>query len=790
MFKNYLMSFIRIIKKQKSTFLLNLVSLVIVLSVSIFMLIYIINEKSYDNYHNHKEKIVRVLVDWGKNESVMKFAGVMPALADYLNNSDKSIDASGRIVPSGQVTIENSNRSITNSNFYYADSEIFKIFSFKFIRKDNKSFKEPNAVYLSKSLYYKLKGLGRTAENLIINSQNFKIAGIYEDVQINSHFRPDAILSIKSLQEYSNWNTSWLGFGGALTYIKFKTENSIDGFQKKVTTIIKKNAPEWYFEQSTFSVQKLEDIHWNSEYLGDMGAKGNKTYVQLFTFATIILIIIALINYFNMVVSINNNRMKEIGIRKILGANKKSIMQQLVFESLANIIIAFAFSICVYLFLEKIIMQYLETDIQLLNINISSILLSIISLFFIVSFIGFFPANFVTNNSPLNGIKNTLAISGLKLKKITLSIQIVIAVFLIFGAFIINRQFSFIMNQNLGFNGNNTILYKPIEKRKSFSKEYKLIKNELEKVSNVHSVTGLYTFAGISGQYNMTISVKGDHNKKGLTIQALPVDINFIKAFDLQIQSGRDFSEEYGDDNGDKIILNEKALEYLGITNPMTTIVQIPDNFGNMIEAKVIGVVKNFNFRTLHKELDPCILIVNTFSFSNIAVRLKNININEITSIKNKIEILYGSKIEATPYRDFYRAAYKMEEKAAVLVSIFTIVSVLISGIGLFSFMNFYIQKKLKEIAVRKVLGATTRNIFKHIIFDLRETVLGAILLVIPVAYYFYGQWLDNFAYHISIRIIDLFIVILLSVCILLSFVVIKIINAAGSNPIKVIKSE
>jgi putative ABC transport system permease protein len=795
MLNNYIKIAFRNIKRHKGYSFINIFGLAIGMTVCLLMLMYVVNEISYDNFHKKKDRIYRINMDWGTEGSKMKFAGTMPAVAPALNSEIPEVEVAARVRFNDEMIILNSqNEKIKESRIFHVDPEVFEIFSWKLLKGDEAStLKDPFSIIITQKIAKKYFGndepIGQT---LNINDHLYRVTGLLKDLPANTHLRCEILVSystILSLGEYPE--QPWTQWGDDLTYFVLKENSRLDSVKDKLDLLMNQNTGKWFTDKMDLILQPLSDIHWDTESRGDIGVKGNIIYVYLFLSAAILVLIIACFNFMNLSTSRFLDRMNEIGVRKVVGANRIQLIKQFLTESLLVATVSMICGIVLFNILNSSLYSYLDASFVSSSSHFQYLYGMVVLMIIIVGLMaGSYPAWFMSKFHPVDIMKKSIMKGSVKLsfRNVLVVLQFATSIILILGTIIVYQQISFMKNTDLGFDKEDVVLsYLPFTNPQAKEK-YPVLKNEFLKNQSVKEVTAVYTVPGINSQYNMSIRKKGAGNEESVTIQALPADFGFVKSMGLEIVAGRDFSEEYALDNRESAILNEMAVKIFGFEAPVGEKLQI---YGNR-EVTIIGVVKDFHVKSLHSKISPMMIYVDPKFFLLMATKIQPENAEiTLTYLENVWKSVLGEEEFNYRYmKDAYFSFYDSEVKTGKLLSIFTGLALFISCLGLFGLASFLTNKRVKEIGIRKVLGATVRGIAVLYSKEFTKWVILSNIIAWPVAYYLISVWLKNFAYKIELTPLPFVISGATALLIALITVSFHAVKAATANPVDSLRSE
>ncbi|NOX17729.1 MAG: FtsX-like permease family protein [Chlorobi bacterium] len=797
MLKSYIITAFRNIKKHKTFSLINILGLSIGMTVSLLILIFVINEFSYDNFYPNKDRIYRIAVKWGQENNIMKFAGSMPAISPAINDAFPGAIAAARVLKAyNGITVERKQKKIKEENACYADAEYFKVFALPFISGNPETaLAEPYSVVITKSIAEKYFGnTNPVGETLTIEGDLYKVTGLINDIPENTHLNLNMFISYKTLAAKGEKDEHpWNSWGSVYNYVLLKDNVSPQSLKQALGKELEANAGEWFASRIEFVIQNLTEIHWINDFRGDSGPKQNKMYVLVFLIAAIVILAIACFNYVNLSTARYLERMKDVGIRKVIGANRSQIVTQFLIESLMITFLSIFISFILFQLFRSSAYSFIETKIILNENYFFSLSAVILFMIIIVGFIaGVYPALFLSKFSPTEIIKNKV-VSGVKhfsVRKVLVVVQFIMSILLIFGTVVIYKQIDFMLNTSLGYDKENVVILNLISPESK--NKYQTLKEKLSEHSGVKAVSGAFTVPGINSRENMGVKVIDGSNEDIINLQTVAVDYDFVKAMGIKIIKGRNFSEKFGSDINRSVILNETAVKMLNINNPIGEKIGMPKGNNKMEEVTIVGVVKDFNLQSLHNKITPLLLYLEPEKYIAMLVKYDPESQKDVLAYINKTwgEVLPGEKPNYIFLEDSYKKLYKSETKTEKLLVFFAVLAIFISSLGLLGLTSFAAAKRVKEIGIRKVLGASVSNIVTLLSKEFVLLVVVSTLIASPVAYILMNKWLQNFAYRININVWMFLISGSMALAIALFTVSIIAIKAALSNPINSLRSE
>jgi putative ABC transport system permease protein len=624
-----------------------------------------------------------------------------------------------------------------------------------------KSLTDPYSVVISEKMAAKYFGtsdpLGST---LFYNETPLRITGIMKDAPDNTHIVCEFIISYSTLKALGQLpEQPWNSWGDDMTYLLLKNNSKVSSLVPKLDEMLSKNAGDWLASRMKFDMQPLNEIHWDTEARGDIGNKGNKTYVYIFLSASLFVLIIACFNFLNLSISQYLGRMKEIGIRKTAGAQRQQMIIQFMTESFILIIISGLISVYLFETLYTWLYSYLGINFVITDRHFLLLALLVFLIIIVVGALaGAYPAFYFSRFRPIEILKNEITGTKRKLtfRKILVIFQFSISIILLAGTIVVFRQLNYMKNSSLGFTKENVVLVNLHGLLSPDGNKYEVLREELLKNPNIRYVTGAYTLPGINSQMNIGVRRDGETSENSINLQALPADYGFVNSLGLEILEGRDFSSEFSTDRLESVILNQAAVTALRLEKPVGTKLFIPgEAYKNGVT--VIGVVRDFHVQSFHNKINPILIFINPEMYSVMAIRINPQNTDEtmgyLESTCNKI--LPGITPAYTFLDEAYDNLYNTEVKSSQLLTVFTLLALFISCLGLFGFTMFLVSKRIREIGIRKAMGAQAAGISLLLTGQFLIWIVVSGIIAFPLAYLIITKWLSSFAFRKG-RLVDI----------------------------------
>jgi putative ABC transport system permease protein len=811
MIKNFIKTAWRNLLKNRTFSILNIVGLAIGLCCFLLITMYVLDELSYDKYNEKADRIYRVNSD-------IKFGGTNLALAvcsdpmgATLKKDYPQVEQYTRFYNSnGSKLVKKGNEWINENNVVHADSTVFDVFTLPAIAGDTKTaLNEPNTVVITESTAKKYFGttdaVGKTIETSGPTKVLYKITAVIKDIPKNSHFNFDFLFSMDNV-EYQFGNYLSHNFQ---TYVVLRKGTDYKAFDKNFAEVIERyvmpQAKQFMkigsIDEFRKAGNKLEyhlmpvtDIHLHSARFPELAVNGNAQYVYIFSAVAIFILLIACINFMNLSTARSASRAKEVGIRKVLGTEKRFLIGQFLTEStlLAFISLVLAIALCwlvLPLFNQLAAKQLLVKDFLTSKIIIAIILIPLV----VGALAGSYPAFYLSAFQPIAVLKGKIN-AGFRRSSIRSGLvvfQFFISILLIIGTIIVYRQLDYIQTKNLGFNKEQVMV---VNGTNALGTNVDAFKNEVAAMSGVKS-------AAFSGYLPVDNSSRNDNtyssqavmdSKNGFNMQTWTIDYDYINTLGMEIVKGRNFSREFGSDSS-AVIINESTQKILGYTDPIGKKIYTNDNLNSqqMVSYTIIGVVKNFHFASLRQNIGPLCFRLGHTSWS-MAFKVATTDIRALVS---KIESKWKLMASGFPFSyqfldDSFDDMYRQEQRVGKIAISFAILAIVIACLGLFGLATYMAEQRTKEIGVRKVLGASVQNITAMLSKEFLTLVLIAAVIAFPLAWWGMNYWLQDFAYRVDVSWWVFVVAAIIAFVIALLTVSFQAIRAAVANPVDSLRDE
>ena len=783
MLKNYLKIALRNLWRNKLYTGLNIGGLAIGLAACLLMALYVDHEFSFDRHHPNADRIVRVTTNLKTPESPFSIASSPMLLAPMLKRDYPEVENAVRFrLTSAVVRVKE--KLTSELDVYYADNDVFSVFAYDFLAGNpKKALVNPNSAVVTEKFANKYFGQTNVLNKPVeINKQTYQITGVIADPPSNSDLPISALLSNKF-----PITTAWLEEDfPAYTFILFKRQPDLANFKKKLAQIatnyvnpeLKKSGAEGY--SVNFPVELLKDVHYSTGKLADT-PKGNKQYSYLFAFLAAFVLTIALLNYINLLTAKATERAKEVGIRKANGARRSQLIRQFLFESfllsgLALMCAIFLLQIAIPFFNELLTIQLRITWPDMLLLSSGTwVVITVLG--------GFYPAFVLSGYQPVSVLKGKLSSygQGLWLRRTVIVFQFVLAVGMIAGVLVIHRQLDYMQHYDVGFTKEQILsIYLPDDSTARAGAP--TFANSLKQRSEIGDVT-LGTGLSDGPMTMASTNILTNGKKREVMSNYLFIDDKFLPLLRIKLAEGRNLSGQNKADEKGGFLVNEAFLKLAGWKKGLN---QTIEGFGH--KGNVVGVVKSFNYRSLHNPVEPLVLVYNTVPANNIMLNLKPADLPVVKTIWQSHYPTYP--FEYTFLDESYESKYRKDQLMVMVFNGFTGLTILVSCLGLFGLVTFTTERRTKEIGVRKVLGASVASIVTLLSKDFLKLVLVAIVIASPIVWYAMNYWLQAFAYRIEIQWWMFVLAGLLAVGIAFITLSFQSIKAAMANPVKSLRSE
>ena len=803
MIKSYFKIAWRNLLKNKAFSFINILGLSIGISVCFIIMLFVQDELSYDRFNKNADRIVRIYFKAVMNGGKISEAGVMPPVARALKNDYPEVEDASRLRPDGRPKIEYQHKIFKEAEAAFADHNFFSVFSLPFLKGDPQTaLVQPNTLVITEEMAHRFFGndepIGKTLT--YNNSGQFKVTGVIKKMPVNAHFHFDLLGSLETIDFAKS--ATWME-GNFYTYVVMKKGADYKKLEAKLPGMVEKymgpqivqamgmNLSQFRTKGNDlgFALQPLTAIHLHPETTTELEPAGNVKYVYIFGAIAIFMLLIASINFINLSTAGASKRAKEVGVRKVMGSGKWDLIRQFLFESLLVTAIAlFIAALMVQLALP--VFNNLSGKNLLFGFDMRPVA-GLIALGLAVGLLaGIYPAFFLSSFKPIATLKGKFnaGAKSLGLRSSLVVFQFFISVSLIIGTIIVYQQMKFIQNIQLGYNKEQLLV---IPNSWALGKNEKTFKDQLLKDTRVENVTvSGYKPAGPTNNNNAMAYPEGKDNQV-MTSLEYKIDEQYIPTLGIQMAAGRNFSPAYGTDSS-AMIINEAAVKAFGFGNNAIgkIIVRSNSDRGRDYHFTVVGVVKDFHFRSLHEAITPLLMVLEPESGIIVKVRTKDIP-GLLSTMKQQWAAYNVEEPFSYAFMDeLYNKTYTAEQKTGTILNIFAVLTIFVACMGLFGLATYTAEQRSKEIGIRKVLGASVTQVTSMLSKEFIKLVLIGCLIAFPLSWWAMSRWLQDFAYRVDISWWVFILAAVFALLIAMFTVSFKAIKAALANPVKSLRSE
>jgi putative ABC transport system permease protein len=800
MIKNYFKTAFRSLLRNKSYATINIAGLAVGLAVCLVIFIIIRFEMSFDQFHPNKNNIYRVLTLFKTPTGDERNAGVpLPLPAAFRNDypeMKKVTAVSGS--ENDQILVLNEQAAVVKkfkelSGVFFAEPEFLEIFNFPLLSGNKASLKEPNMAFLTKTIAEKYFGNWQDAIGKIIKrntNTNLKIAGVLADMPSNSDFQIKILGSYKTIyneRRQEDWQSVNSNFG---CYFLAPAGFNVTSFNNKLIAFSKKyKAPD---NKNGQMVQSLNEVHYDAECNNFLDRTISKKMISSMWLIAAFILIIACVNFINLSTAQAVNRSREVGVRKVLGSNRGQLALQFFCETFLIVLLAVFLAIGITGAVVPFAAKILDIPLSFNVIATPAIILfSAAALIAVTLLAGFYPAIILSGFNPITALKSKVAAGrtkGVSLRRALVVGQFIIAQSLIIGTFMVVRQMNYFQNASMGFD-KEAIINVPIARDSASQSKIDYLQNRLRQMQSVKQVS--FSFASPADNGNWNADIIYDHAAKGsdFTVNLKWADANYLSTYNIPLVTGRNI---YPSDTVKEFVVNETLLKKLNVTKPADAINKEIDLFDGQMKGLIVGVVKDFNSLSLHNELQPLLITSRKDFYAVAGMKLSQQNMPQTIAAVEKLwnEVYPDYVFEFQFLNAKVANFYKDEKRMSNLYAVFAILSIFLSCLGLYGLASFMAAQRLKEVGVRKVLGATLQNIVYLFSKEFIILIAVAFAIAAPLTWYFIQQWLQNFKYRIDMSWWIFLLGGVASLLVALITISFKAVRAAQTNPVQTLRAE
>ncbi len=806
MLRNYLKIALRNLRKYKAISFINLFGLTVGLACCLLILAYILNEVSYDRQHPHADRTYRLSRSFHSDQGVVSLhlGAIAPPFGHYLQNEFPEIEKMTRLLSNGNTAFVFDNKMFYENNVFFADKNLPDVFKIDMVKGNARTaLEQPFSIMITEALANKYFGSEDPLNKVVKLDNNLpcKVAGVYKAFASNTHLHPDVLISFHTLRDSAiygeeNLRTNW-GNNSFLTYIVLPKSLDPQRLEARFPAFIDKYmrfpGDGTGTKQSKFThlyLTPLTDIHLRSHLDYEAEENGDIKRVYIFGIVALFILLIACINYMNLSTARSVLRAKEIGIRKAVGAERREIILQFLSESVllswVAILLAFGLTVVALPWLNA----FSGLDLSVSLLLRWQVLVPLFLTPFIVGILsGLYPALFMSSFEPVKVLKGLFRINGnLSLRKVLVVAQFAVSIVLIISTAIVFRQLRYMQDASLGFDKDRVIT---MFNTAAFGNSFESFRQELLQNPGVKEVGRSSRIPSGRLLDGMGVSIPAGDSMKPtqLDVKYLSVDYNFIPTYGFKLVAGRNFSTAFATDSSNYVI-NEAAVRTIGFRSPQDAINKEIMYGGN--KGRIIGVVGDFHFESMHQKIPALLMAIYPNQYGRISMKLAG---NDLPASREAVEKTWKKYLPSVPY-DFsfldesFARLYEAEQRQRTIFSTFAGIAIFIACLGLFGLSAFTISQRVKEIGIRKVLGAEVSSIVGLLSKDFLKLVGIAAFIAFPVAWYAMHTWLNDFAYRISIPWWIFLLAAVVACAVAFCTIAWQAIRAATANPVKSLRTE
>ena len=752
MIRNYLKTALRNLARHKGYSLINIAGFAIGIACCIFIFLWVQDELSYDRFHEKVDDLYRVVEHQIQTDgSVFPIARTQYPVGQAFVDDFPEIINSTHYTPSSRSLVTHGEKSFYEGGLAFVDPSFFEMFSFPLVQGDSRTaLSDRESILISEEMAAKyFEGENPIGQILILEkSLDLKVTGVFKNTPANSHLQFGFLGNFEKFLDLTGYSRTW-NSNNYYTYVQLAENTDYIAVNEKIYNYMQKIEPESTLIK--YLLQPVKDIHLRSYFQIDLGGVSAKTakYVYLFSIIAVIVLLIACVNFINLTTARSSGRSLEIGIRKVVGAHRTSLIRQFLGESLLLSGIALVLAIGLVLLLLPAFNSLSGKSLSLATLNLPALLSGFLVLFLVTGFLaGSYPAFLLSAIQPVSAIKGTFKAGSGKssFRKVLVTLQFSLSIALVIGTFVVYRQLDYVQNRDLGYQKDH-IIY--LRERDPFWQKYAAFKEELLQHPNITGVTASSDVPTYTVHSTTGVDWDGKPPEDRILFTQFVVDYDYFETLDLEIVQGRSFSKEFSTDAKEGYILNETAARLTGYENPIGKSFAL---WGT--QGKIIGVIKNYHFKSLHTDIEPLVHYMwrtNNYAF----IKIES---GQTAGTLKTIEKVYEKHNPGYPFQFFFldeelNRLYLSDKRTARVFRSFTFLALFISCLGLFGLASYMATQRTKEIGIRKILGASVSGIFLLLLKEFAKWVIVANAVAWPMAYLVMNRWLQSFAYRTDIAL-------------------------------------
>lgn len=808
MFRNYFKTTFRFLLKSKTFTFINIVGLTIGTLCCLYIVLYVVDQYSYDKYYKDADRIYRVIPTLTLTGNTENLATISPPVAPAMKNDFGEVEQYARIVNTvgtKEHLLRYKETSFYENNMIYADSTFFDILDFHFIKGDgNSALAAPYSVVLMKPVADKLFGHTDPMGKLVqiedtYGSHDYKVTGVIDESLGRSSIEANLFISMNSggIGEMVRNDDTWSGNNFTFSFVKLAPNANAAALEKKLPAFLSKHGQDQLDElgmKKTLHLQPITSLHTTTGLKAELGKTISPSFLKLLLLIAVLIQLIACINFMNLSTARSSRRAKEVGVRKVLGAGKGELIRQFLGESFVLTFIAVLLALPLLFLLLPFFNRITGASITLSAFGDFRLWISPAGLIIITGLLsGSYPAFYLSAFRAVKVIKGnfTSHLSATGLRRSMVVFQFVISITLISAIIVIFTQMNYIKNKNLGFDKNQKLVF-TFYTQDALSRSGVFV-NDLKQLPGIKEVSRANNYPGEFVFNDASMHAAGGNAYTAQDIHYVLADENYRAALGIKMEYGRDFRKN---DIG-KAIVNETTIKKLGLDPEKALGAFLYSSHGtdsSRFKVQIAGIMKDYNYNSLRDVIDPFMLVYNNDQ-ADMQHIIASADSKNYESLMNKIEVLWNKDLTGTPFTcsfldDTIQKQYKSETTMSRIINSFTLIAIFISCLGLLGLTAFSAEQRTKEIGIRKTLGASVFNIMELLSKDFIKLVIIALMLAVPFSWWIMNKWLQHFSYRISIQWWIFAAAGLLAVCIAILTVSLQAVKAARANPVKSLREE
>jgi len=817
LFSNYIKIGLRKIKRQKLYSLINIAGLAVGLACCAVIILYVTNELSYDAFHKDADRIYRVATHRINIVGEFRFSTTPGPLGPELKASYPQVEQAIRVVPpfenASHVLVVQEEKRFFENRIWFADKDIFELFHIPFLQGNAQTaLVNPNAVVITEGMAKKYFGeqpsLGRALQieidydTGIVEIQDFEVTGVVKNSPANTHLKYDMFISMPTMtSNLPSFEEDWLNHHGKYTYVKLTPTANAADFEEQIQKIAKLCAQKYTekynrkMDLNEFFLQPVTKIHMYSRNMREIEPSGNWYYIYIYSIIAFLILLIGCMNFVNLSAALSTTRTKEVGLRKVVGAQRRQLVWQFLGESFLITVLAFIFAFGLISLLLIPFNQMAGTELTSAGLKQPIVLLSLFGLLLFVSIgSGCYPALILTGFNPVSVLQGKSAPTsrGARAQKFLVVGQFAISIFLVICTFTVFKQLNFMKGRALGFSLEQKLVLRVQSNLQHLRRDFEAIKEDFLQNPSITGATVSSSVPGDDTDSGYYLTSRAEDFRNAARLKVITMDYDFIPEYEIKMVAGRPFQKKPGNDEKEAYLINLAGVKELGFSSPEEALGKSFMAHYHRMTKRIIGVTDDFHYRGMQEIVEPLIMDIEDSLMNTITLSIRVENMNELMQFVKKRwdEHFPGVPFEYSFLDESFDREYRYEDQMGRLLGIITTLGFIIACLGLFGLASFVARYRTKEIGIRKVLGASTTNIVAMLSKKFFMLILISVIIASPLAWYSMNKWLQDFAYRVNMNLVVFFVAAGGALAIALATVCIQGIRAAVANPVNSLRDE